>query len=131
LESARETELLSRKVGRAVPVVEDDCMDLRELLTFKKMITPVIIQTLFWIGTGIAVVAGLIGIGSGLSSSYGGGSQVLAGLLILVLGPIFARIYCELLILLFRMYETLGQIRDSVAAMRGSDARPARAENGQ
>ncbi len=106
-------------------------MDLRELLTFKKMITPVIIQTLFWIGTGIAVVAGLIGIGSGLSSSYGGGSQVLAGLLILVLGPIFARIYCELLILLFRMYETLGQIRDSVAAMRGPDARPARAENGQ
>jgi hypothetical protein len=106
-------------------------MDLRELLTFKKMITPVIIQTLFWIGTGIAVVAGLIGIGSGLSSSYGGGSQVLAGLLILVLGPIFARIYCELLILLFRMYETLGQIRDSVAAMRGPDTRPARAENGQ
>jgi hypothetical protein len=106
-------------------------MDISGLLTFKKMITPVIIQTLFWVGTGIAVIAGLIGIGSGLSSSYGGGSQVLAGLLILVLGPVFARIYCELLILLFRTYETLGQIRDSVAAMRGSDARPARAENGQ
>jgi len=95
------------------------------------MITPVIIQTLFWVGTGIAVIAGLIGVGSGLSSSYGGGSQVLAGLLILVLGPVFVRIYCELLILLFRMYETLGQIRDSLAEMRGQGGQAARADRGQ
>lgn len=63
-------------------------MDKSELLSFKRMITPVIIQTLFWIGTGVAVIAGLIGIGFGLSSSYGSGSQVLAGLLILVLSPV-------------------------------------------
>jgi uncharacterized membrane protein len=106
-------------------------MDIIGLLTFKKMITPVIIQTLFWVGTGIAVIAGLIGVGSGLSSSYGGGSQVLAGLLILVLGPVFVRIYCELLILLFRMYETLGQIRDSLAEMRGQGGQAARADRGQ
>lgn len=106
-------------------------MDISELLTFKKMVTPVIIQTLFWIGTGIAVIAGLIGIGTGLSSSYGGGSQVLAGLLILVLGPLFARIYCELLILLFRMYETLGQIRDGLAEMHGQGARTVHADGGQ
>jgi len=106
-------------------------MDIIGLLTFEKMITPVIIQTLFWVGTGIAVIAGLIGVGSGLSSSYGGGSQVLAGLLILVLGPVFVRIYCELLILLFRMYETLGQIRDSLAEMRGQGGQAARADRGQ
>ncbi|MGO9129969.1 MAG: DUF4282 domain-containing protein [Polyangia bacterium] len=106
-------------------------MDITELLTFKKMITPAIIQALFWIGAGIAVIAGLIGIGSGLSSSYGGGGQVLAGLLILLLGPVCARIYCELLIVLFRMYETLGQIRDGLAQMRGQGAPTAGADSGQ
>jgi len=52
-------------------------------------------------------------------------------LLILVLGPVFVRIYCELLILLFRMYETLGQIRDSLAEMRGQGGQAARADRGQ
>jgi hypothetical protein len=95
------------------------------------MITPVIIQTLFWIGTGIAVTAGLIEIGSGLSSSYGGGSQVLVGLVILVLGPVFVRIYCELLIVLFRMNDTLTQIRDSLVEVRGQDARVAATDGGE
>lgn len=89
-------------------------MYVSELLSFKKIITPIIIQTSLWIGTGIAVIVGLIGIGSGLSPSYGGGTQVLAGLLTLVLGASFVQIYCELLIPLFRMHEMLGQIRDSV-----------------
>jgi hypothetical protein len=106
-------------------------MDLRELLTFKKMITPVIIQALFWIGTGVAVITGLIEIGSGLSSSYGGGSQVLAGLLVLVLGPVFTRIYCELLIVLFRMHETLSQIRNSLSELVAHDPRAVRAESDQ
>lgn len=103
-------------------------MNINDLLTFKKMITPVIIQTVFWIGTGIAVIAGLIGIGSGLSSSYGGGGQVLSGLLILVFGPVSVRIYCELLILLFRMYETLNEIRNSLG---GQNLRTPSVEGGQ
>jgi hypothetical protein len=85
------------------------------------MITPVIVQALFWVGAGIAVIAGLIGIGSGLSSSYGGGSQVLGGLLILVLGPVIVRIYCELLILLFKMYEALNEVRTSLIDLRAQN----------
>lgn len=86
------------------------------MLTFKKMIAPVIVRTLFWIGAGVVGVAGLIRIGSGLSSSYGGVARL-----------VFARVYCELLILFFRMYETLGQIRDGLAEvairMRGQHTR--------
>lgn len=96
-------------------------MDINDLLTFRKMITPVIVQALFWVGAGIAVIAGLIGIGSGLSSSYGGGSQVLGGLLILVLGPVIVRIYCELLILLFKMYEALNEVRTSLIDLRAQN----------
>jgi hypothetical protein len=40
------------------------------------------------------------------------------GLLFLVPGPLVVRIHCELLILLFRMNETLTEIRNSLAAPR-------------
>lgn len=106
-------------------------MDINDLLTFRKMITPVIVQAVFWIGAGIAVIAGLIGIGSGLSSSYGGGTQVLLGLLILVLGPVVVRIYCELLILLFKMYEALNEVRTSLMELRTQNRQATGVGSGQ
>ena len=38
-------------------------------------------------------------------------TSIVFGLLMIVLGPVFVRIGCELLILLFRMYEALEDIR--------------------
>ena len=89
-------------------------MKPEDFLTFKKMITPIIIQILFWVLAGLAIILGLVGILKGATSSFGGGSQVLGGLLMLVLGPIAVRVYCEILIVIFRMNETLGEIRDSL-----------------
>ena len=89
-------------------------MEPQDFLTFKKMITPTIIQVLFWILAGLTVVLGLAGIVSGASSSFGGGSQVLGGLILLVLGPLAVRVYCEILIVVFRMNETLTEIRNSM-----------------
>jgi hypothetical protein len=89
-------------------------MEPKDFLTFKKMITPTIIQLLFWILAGLAVILGLIGIVNGATSSFGGGGQVLAGLMLLVLGPVAVRVYCEILIVLFRMNETLTEIRNSL-----------------
>ena len=79
-------------------------MDIKEFLTFRRMITPVIIQILFWIGAVMSVIMGLI-------NMFGGGVRTLMGLLMIVLGPIAVRVYCELLILMFRMNETLTDIR--------------------
>jgi hypothetical protein len=89
-------------------------MKPEDFLTFKKMITPTIIQILFWVLAGLAIILGLVGILKGATSNFGGGSQVLGGLLMLVLGPIAVRVYCEILIVIFRMNETLGEIRDSL-----------------
>ena len=73
---------------------------MNDFLAFRKMITPVIIQILFWIGVVGCVISGLVAIASG---------QV-GGVIILLLGPVFVRIYCELLIVVFRMFDALQEI---------------------
>ena len=86
-------------------------MDIKDFLTFRRMITPVIIQIIFWIGVALCVIVGLIDIVRGATADFGGGIQVLTGLITLLLGPVFVRVYCEILILMFRMNENLTEIR--------------------
>uniref|UniRef100_A0A7V4G906 DUF4282 domain-containing protein n=1 Tax=Desulfobacca acetoxidans TaxID=60893 RepID=A0A7V4G906_9BACT len=85
---------------------------MSDFLSFRTMITPVIIQIVFWIGVVGCVLAGLGTMIVG--SRYGGSGSVLYGLFILVLGPLLVRIYCELLIVFFRMNETLTEIKNAL-----------------
>lgn len=87
---------------------------MNKYLSFDKMITPLIIKILFWIGVGLSVIMGLIMIMSGVSSAYGGGMEVFTGLMMVVFGPLLTRIYCELLIIFFKMQETLVEIKDQL-----------------
>lgn len=73
-----------------------------EYLSFRKMITPVFIQVIFWIAIAGIVIAALVQIAN---------DAVGAGLLTLILGPLFVRIYAEILMVIFR-------INDNVAAIR-------------
>ncbi len=78
---------------------------MQDLLSFNRMITPVFIHVIYWIGivavilTGLAVVAG--------------GGSILKGLLAAVLGLIVVRVGCEVLIVLFRINDNLAAIRNS------------------
>ena len=83
---------------------------VKEFLNFDKMITPSIIKFVFWIGSGLTILSGLIMMISGAASSYGGGIQVFLGILTILIGPFVIRIYCELLILFFKIHETLQEI---------------------
>jgi Domain of unknown function (DUF4282) len=74
---------------------------LGEYLSFRRMITPVFIQVIFWIFAGIAVLGGLAALVSG---------EALSGLLLIVLGPLFARIYAEILIVIFRINDNVSRI---------------------
>ncbi len=87
---------------------------MQEYLTFRKMFTPVAIQVIFWIGVLACVVFGLVSIVNGASARYGGGSQVLSGIVTFILGPIAVRIWCELLIVVFRILDTLGEIKNKL-----------------
>ena len=77
-------------------------------MQFKKMLTPVIIQILFWLGSILSVLVGL-----GLLI-FGLEDEKLLGLILILLGPIVVRIYCELLIVVFTINDTLTEIHRSL-----------------
>lgn len=94
---------------------------LQKYLNFDRMITPTIIKILFWVGVGISVLAGIIAIFSGLAqifSRYGSGMlgfiTFIMGFVIMILGTLGARIYCELLIVVFKMHESLHSIDEKL-----------------
>ena len=89
--------------------------NFKEILSFKKMITPVIIQILFWIGIAGVVISALVVMGTSLGRYGSGVGGFFGGLVFLVVGPVLVRVYFELLIILFRMNDTLNEIRDSLA----------------
>ena len=90
-------------------------MDFNSFIKFDKMLTPMIIKIVFWIGVAISVLTGLSMIIAGLGSPWGGGFQVIMGLLTIVIGPLVVRIYCELLIIFFKMHESLQDIKAKLA----------------
>lgn len=85
---------------------------MNSFFSFDTMITPAIIKVVFWLGLAVTVLAGLGLVLAGLAGDGGGGLAVL-GLIYLVLGPILVRVYCELIIVLFRMNDSLREIRDN------------------
>jgi hypothetical protein len=74
------------------------------------MITPTIIKVVYYILIGVSVLMSLGMILAGFNMPYGGGLQVFMGLVMLVLSPLFVRLYCEILIVVFKIYEKLGSI---------------------
>ena len=84
---------------------------MKDFLEFRTMITPIIIQIIFWVGVAVCVIFGIGAMFIG--SQYGVGNSA-KGLLILLLGPVAVRIYCEILIIFFRINETLTEIKHSL-----------------
>jgi len=82
---------------------------MNDFLTFRKMITPMVIQVLFWIGAVLSVIMALFMLVSGIVKAQVGAA--LFGLLYLFLGPLMVRIGCELIIVLFRILDTLADIK--------------------
>ena len=102
---------------------------MNEYLTFRKMITPAIIQILFWIGVVICVITGIAGIAAGASADIGGGKMVFTGFLTLILGPIIVRVYCELIIVMFRILDVLKDIQSGKKAETTTLASPSPSTN--
>ncbi len=77
-------------------------MDWPEYLSFRKMITPMVIPVLFWV---VAVVVFLAGLATMVRTTFFG------GIAMMLVGPIVVRIYWELLMQFFMMNDTLAGIR--------------------
>jgi predicted membrane channel-forming protein YqfA (hemolysin III family) len=89
--------------------------DLRDLFQWERFITPSIIKIFYWLAVGISVLFGLSGIISGLAlmahTAIGGVFWIIGSLIGLVIGVIFARIISEFVLIMFRINEHLGAIR--------------------
>jgi hypothetical protein len=79
-------------------------MDWKKLLFFEDMLTPKIITFVYWLAL-FAVVIG--GIGSMFAMGRLTFSGFLTGLAIIIGGGIAVRIWCELLIVLFKINENI------------------------
>ena len=83
-----------------------------DFLSFRKMITPAVIQIVFWLGVLGCILMGLTVLSNAdfIALTAPGIPPTLLAVLIMVLGPVLVRVYCELLMVLFRIYESLRNI---------------------
>ncbi|WP_462380674.1 DUF4282 domain-containing protein [Pseudomonas sp. Marseille-QA0892] len=78
---------------------------MRDLFFFDSMITPKIITILYWLLLAGAVISGL----TSIFSPYG---SLIQGLMMIFFGCIGARIWCELMIVLFKINGNLQRLAD-------------------
>jgi len=90
----------------------------KKYINFDVMITPTIIKILFWIGVAASVVFGLFtslsGLGMMAYDGIMGFFTFILGLIIIAVGSILSRIYCELMIVFFKIQETLFSIEQKM-----------------
>ena len=90
--------------------------DFRDLFQWERFITPSIIKVFYWLAVGISVLFGLSGIFSGLFyiavSPVAGMVWIVGSLIGVLIGVIFARIMAEFVLIMFRINEHLGAIRN-------------------
>jgi uncharacterized membrane protein len=90
--------------------------DLRDLFQWERFITPSIIKIFYWLAVGLSILVGASGILSGLAmlflNPFGGLFVVVGSLIGILMGVIFARIMAEYVLIMFRINEHLGAIRN-------------------
>jgi hypothetical protein len=90
--------------------------DFSDLFQWDRFITPTIIKTFYWLVTALICLMGLSGIFTGLAtmavSPFGGFLVLLSSIASTVVGIVFARILAEFILIVFRINEHLGAIRD-------------------
>tara|TARA_R110002110_G_scaffold186989_1_gene394359 strand:+ start:603 stop:836 length:234 start_codon:yes stop_codon:yes gene_type:complete len=73
---------------------------MKEFLNYQYMITPGILKILSYVGMVVAVVVGLFTLTQ----------DVVAGISLIVLGPIAVRLYTELMLVIFEIHKELKQM---------------------
>jgi len=88
----------------------------RDLFQWDRFITPTMIKAFYWLIVVIAVLLGLAGILNGLAamviSPFVGFITILLSLVCIIAGIVVARVLAELVLIVFRINEHLGAIRD-------------------
>jgi hypothetical protein len=87
-----------------------------DLFQWERFVTPSIIKIFYWLAVGITILFGLSGVASAFGmmtvNVSGGLLALIASLLGMIAGVIFARIVAEFILIVFRINEHLGAIRN-------------------
>lgn len=75
---------------------------MKDFLLFKRMLIPYLVQIFFWLGIVACLVMGISDIYKGL---------LLQGIGSIIIGPILVRMVCEYVVVLFRINDTLTEIK--------------------
>ena len=93
--------------------------EFQDLFQWDRFITPTIIKTFYWLVIALIILSGIRGIFAGLSemaiSPFGGFLMLLSSLAGIIVGMVFSRIIAEFVLIVFRINEHLGAIRDQGA----------------
>ncbi len=96
--------------------------EFRDLFQWDRFITPGIIKTFYWLVIALIILFGISGVFSGLAamtiSPFAGFLVVLYSLAGIVVGVVSSRIAAEFILIVFRINEHLGAIRDQGGAPR-------------
>jgi hypothetical protein len=96
--------------------------EFRDLFQWDRFITPTVIKTFYWLVIVLIALAGVSGIFSGLAamaiSPFGGFLLLLSSIIGAAVGIVFSRIVAEFILIVFRINEHLGAIRDQGGGMR-------------
>ena len=88
----------------------------QDLFQWDRFITPTVIKSFYWLVLVLVCLFGISGIFSGLTmmaiSPFGGFIVVLSAISGVVVGVVFSRIAAEFVLIVFRINEHLGAIRD-------------------
>lgn len=76
---------------------------MKDFLMFRRMLSPIIIMALSWLGALGAIAAGIYDLFHGI---------IAPGVVMIIIGPIIIRLAAEFLMLFFRINETLTDIRN-------------------
>ena len=89
-----------------------------DFFAFRSFIAPIVTQVAFWVSVFLCLMSGIyIMAADFVGHSHEGSAawQIIAGLIIIILGPIMARVCCELLILAFRIHDELKRVNQSAS----------------
>jgi hypothetical protein len=90
--------------------------DYRDLFQWERFITPSIIKVFYWLAVAVSVLIGLSGILSGLLyiavNPMSGLVWIVGSAIGVLIGVLFARIMAEFVLIMFRINEHLGAIRN-------------------
>jgi len=97
-----------------------------DLFQWERFVTPTIIKVFYWLAVVISVLLGVAGAVSSLATMainpFVGMICIIASLLGACMGVIFSRIAAEFVLIVFRINEHLGAIRNQGSGIRNQGA---------